>query len=100
MLQNLEIHKEPSLSVSVLPVFYAIAHWVSASNEGPPELVTPRGPGVQLVQLSDPDVPKADRLARVSVCLQLDGSSIVLLVKRLPDVKSLALYLEMVFDQN
>src|SRR4051794_10622220 len=48
---------------------YAIAHWVAASNEGPPELVTPRGPGVQLVQLSDPNVPKTDRLARVSVCL-------------------------------
>src|SRR3982751_1460386 len=71
------------VSVSVPPVFYAIAHWVSASNEGPPGLVTPRGSAVQLIQPSDPNVPKADRLARVSMRLQLDWRSVVLLVKRL-----------------
>ena len=39
-----------------------------------------------LIEFPDPDIPEADRLARVAVRLQLDRRGVVLLVKRLADV--------------
>src|SRR5581483_11814097 len=53
-----------------------------------------------LIELADPDIPKADRFAAVAVRLQLNGRSIVLLVERLADVPRLALQLEVILHQH
>jgi len=46
---------------------------------------------IELVELPNPDVPEADRLARIVVCLQLDRRGLELLVKRLASIACLAL---------
>src|SRR5690606_17745434 len=63
------------------------------------EAVPPRVTGL-LWQLAHPDVPEADRLARVAVRLELDGRRAVRGVGRLADVARLALELEVVLNQH
>src|SRR5437763_7950295 len=53
-----------------------------------------------LLQLSNPDVAETYRLARVAVCLQFDGSSVVLLVRRLTDIQRLALQFVVVLHEH
>lgn len=62
------------------PKFSAEAHSNSAAFDDLP-----------LIELSDPDIPKTDWLAPVTVRLKLNGSRCVFLVKRLPDIQRLAL---------
>src|ERR1700748_1366502 len=44
-----------------------------------------------LRKLSNPDIPKADWLTVIAVCLQFDWRGVILFVKRLPNVQRFAL---------
>jgi len=46
---------------------------------------------VSLRNVSDPDVPEAEGLALVAVCLKLDRRAVIFLVERLPDIQRLSL---------
>src|SRR4051812_40567173 len=52
--------------------------------------------GELLLELSYPDIPKADGLALVTVRLQLNRRGVIFLIYRFTDVKGLAFQLEMV----
>ena len=53
-----------------------------------------------LIQLPNPNISKAIRLALIPVRLQLDGSTRIRLIKRLADVPRLAFQLEMILHQH
>src|ERR1017187_5704114 len=54
----------------------------------------------RLIQFSHPDIPEANWLAMVAVCLQLDRRGVILFVERLADVKGLPLQLKGILHQH
>jgi len=53
-----------------------------------------------LLQLSNPNIPKTNRLTSVSMRLQLNRRTLIFLVKRLPDIQGLSGQFEMVLHQH
>src|SRR4051812_32949655 len=53
-----------------------------------------------LVELPNPDVPEADRRARIAMRLQLDRRGAVLVVRRRADVERLAFERDVILHEN
>src|SRR5689334_4620326 len=59
-----------------------------------------RGFAASLLQLPNPNIPKADRRALIAVRLQFDRRSIVLLIKRLTDIQRLSFQRKVILHQH
>src|SRR5215475_3643582 len=87
--------RQRAQDISATWLITALARWHGRRRDNLTYSAAPR-----LIQLSDPDVPEADWLARIAVCLQLDRRCIELLVKRPSDIPRLALQLKMILHQH